>query len=75
MGSLAKVLSAAKSPQELKNRLSNFHILCFIKFTDMLSAEEFKLLCEVATSSKDVSELDHSSGWQTLQMVLKESGM
>lgn len=41
----------------------------------MLSAEEFKLLCEVATSNKDVSELDHSSGWQTLQMVLKESGM
>ncbi|GAA5804888.1 hypothetical protein HPULCUR_010397 [Helicostylum pulchrum] len=75
MKSLAKCIQAAKGPEELKNVLADFHVLCFIESTGTFSKEEFQQLCQLVTSKDgDISQLNQLNGWNTLEMVLKEAG-
>ncbi|KAG0174507.1 nuclear protein localization protein 4 [Apophysomyces sp. BC1034] len=75
MGTLSRHLTQAKSPVELKKLLADFHLLCFIRSTDILSATEFKQLCETATKAENsVEVLESMDGWKTLMIVLKEAG-
>lgn len=75
MKSLAKCIQAAKGPEELKNALADFHVLCFIESTGTFSKEEFQQLCQLVTSKDgDISQLNQLNGWNTLEMVLKEAG-
>ncbi|KAI8365715.1 NPL4 family-domain-containing protein [Blakeslea trispora] len=75
VSALSKAIRSANTPQELKSKLANFHVLCFIHFLDILSAEEFEQFCKVILSPEaDMSLLDTMNGWHTLQMIVKEAG-
>ncbi|KAF2151272.1 putative endoplasmic reticulum and nuclear membrane proteinc Npl4 [Myriangium duriaei CBS 260.36] len=72
--SLKKVLSATElSTKDGISKISDFHLLAFIRNMDVLSKDEFKTLCQVAIS-KDVSQgaaLQQTPGWATLQTILQ----
>ncbi|KAL0097607.1 NPL4 family-domain-containing protein [Phycomyces blakesleeanus] len=68
---LAKYLS--KTDGDLAQSLNDFNVLCAIKSTNVLSDEEFGLLCSIATQpGQSTFELEHTSGWKTLKMSLGE---
>ncbi|KAI8093238.1 NPL4 family-domain-containing protein [Halteromyces radiatus] len=75
IGTLGKHLLRGKSKDDLQALLSDFHVLCAIRSMDMLSREEFKIVCDIATKASDINIdiLDQLQGWQTLLMVLKEA--
>ncbi|KEQ99032.1 hypothetical protein AUEXF2481DRAFT_1853 [Aureobasidium subglaciale EXF-2481] len=53
-------------------KMSDFHALCFVHTMGVLSEDEFRLLCQVATQ-KDTSlgaALQQTPGWATLQTIL-----
>lgn len=56
-------------------KISNFHMLCYIASMEILSENEIKLLCKYAVSpSPEVaSELKASPGWATLKTIIRES--
>ncbi|CAO3614385.1 unnamed protein product [Cunninghamella echinulata] len=62
-----------KRGTDLQQSLSNFRVLCTIRSMDILSAEEFNTVCEIATKKKDINIIDQIQGWNTLMMVLKEA--
>ncbi|KAI7903927.1 NPL4 family-domain-containing protein [Cokeromyces recurvatus] len=75
LATLSKIILNAKTPEQLKAVLSDFHILCFIQSTDTLSSEEFNRLCQlIINKDEDINQLNKISGWNTLLMVLKELG-
>lgn len=76
VGSLSRYLNTADNPSELKKILSDFHVLCSIRSTNILKPQEFNKLCRIATvPEEDVNQLQQLDGWKTLMMVLKEAGM
>jgi len=57
--------------------ISDFHLLCFVRGLDVLSKEEFGLLCRLATT-RDISlgmQLAETPGWKTLLAVLDQAGI
>ncbi|KAI9013903.1 NPL4 family-domain-containing protein [Phycomyces nitens] len=70
MARLAKYL--AKAEGDLAHSLNDFNVLCAIQSTNVLSDEEFGLLCSIATQpSQGTFELEHTPGWKTLRMSLE----
>ncbi|CDS13979.1 hypothetical protein LRAMOSA06151 [Lichtheimia ramosa] len=62
------------SSGDLKQLLSDFHVLCFIRKLNMLNDDEFSVLCNVATKPDVPAEvLEQLTGWKTMTMVLKEA--
>lgn len=75
MNELSKAIHSAQSPESLKSILADFHLLCFIRSTDIMSIEDFKELCQIVTQAEgDVGKLNQINGWRTLEMLLKETG-
>ncbi|OZJ02659.1 hypothetical protein BZG36_04774 [Bifiguratus adelaidae] len=74
VASLSKLTSASSS--DLATQLSDFHLLCYIQSTGVLSKDELRLLAGAATSktTEPIEQLKASSGWETLMTVLRESG-
>ncbi|GAB5592589.1 nuclear protein localization protein 4 [Umbelopsis nana] len=75
LGQLSQRLSSCSSPADYLTALSDFHLLCFVRSSGLLSADEFNALCK-AIVDRDVSafaQLQQSGGWKTLEMVLRES--
>ncbi|EJS44772.1 npl4p [Saccharomyces arboricola H-6] len=61
----------------LHEKVSNFHLLLYINTLQILSQEEWKLLIESAVKTEweePLLKLTSSAGWQTLVMILQESG-
>ncbi|ONH68242.1 Nuclear protein localization protein 4 [Cyberlindnera fabianii] len=56
-------------------QLSNFHLLCYLFSTGILSPEEEKLAAKVATGHKleDAYLLTEQPGWQTLLTIMRSS--
>ncbi|KAI7896832.1 NPL4 family-domain-containing protein [Mucor mucedo] len=74
IASLTKCLNGAKEPTDLKKALDDFHVLCFIQSLDIFTADEFKQFCQIVTSREgDISQINNLNGWNTLQMVIKET--
>jgi nuclear protein localization family protein 4 len=59
----------------LDDALSDFHALLRIKDSDILSEDDFNLVCKVALDHKesDVQELTYSPSWRTLMTILNSS--
>lgn len=75
ISALSKCIKSASTQEGLKKVLADFHVLCFIQSTDTFSPEEFKQFCRIVTSPDgNLDELNQLSGWNTLEMVLKEAG-
>jgi nuclear protein localization family protein 4 len=76
IGTLGKHLLSGKNKGDLRALLSDFHVLCAIRSMDVLSKDEFKIVCDYATKASDntLDSLEQLQGWQTLLMVLKEAG-
>lgn len=75
MSELAKVINSADNEEALKNALADFHLLCFIQSTDIMSPEEFRELCQIVTQfNSDIKRLNELNGWKTLELLLKETG-
>ncbi|KAF7725616.1 nuclear protein localization protein 4 [Apophysomyces ossiformis] len=74
MGTLSRHLNQAKSSEDLKRLLADFHLLCFIRSMDIFSPAEFKILCETATKPDMGTEaLENTDGWKTLLILSKEA--
>ncbi|KAI9268771.1 NPL4 family-domain-containing protein [Sporodiniella umbellata] len=74
MNTLSKAIKSASSTTPLKTILADFHLLCFIQSTDIMSPEEFKELCHIVTQpEKDVNQLEQLGSWKTLETLLKET--
>lgn len=61
----------------LHEKISNFHLLLYINSLQILSPDEWKLLIESAVKNEweeSLLKLVSSAGWQTLVMILQESG-
>ncbi|KAH6646434.1 nuclear protein localization protein 4 [Truncatella angustata] len=71
-GAVAKALKTTDGQQ----KLSNFHLLCFIHNLGVLSKEEEALLCKVATNRDlaDTYQLFSTPGWQTLEAIIQSTG-
>ncbi|KAI5205645.1 nuclear protein localization protein 4 [Aureobasidium subglaciale] len=57
-------------------KMSDFHALCFVHTMGVLSEDEFRLLCQVATQ-KDTSlgaALQQTPGWKSLLTIVELSG-
>ncbi|THZ08249.1 nuclear protein localization protein 4 [Aureobasidium pullulans] len=57
-------------------KMSDFHVLCFVHTMGVLSEDEFRLLCQVATQ-KDTSlgaALQQTPGWKSLLTIVELSG-
>ncbi|RDW67710.1 nuclear protein localization protein 4-like protein [Coleophoma cylindrospora] len=65
-----------KNESNTISAVSDFHLLTFLKTMGILSPDEFKLLCKVATQQDlaDGYELLSSPGWATLQEILRSTG-
>ncbi|CAO3663438.1 unnamed protein product [Rhizopus stolonifer] len=75
MNELSKAIHSAQSSESLKTILADFHLLCFIRSTDIMSVEDFKELCQIVTQAEgDIGKLNQINGWRTLEMLLKETG-
>ncbi|CAG8433598.1 10909_t:CDS:10 [Diversispora eburnea] len=57
------------------NKVSDFHLLTFIKGSGVLDENDFLALVRLALSheEKDAIQLAQSTGWQTLVAIMKES--
>ncbi|CAG8728946.1 9859_t:CDS:2, partial [Acaulospora morrowiae] len=55
------------------NSVSDFHLLTFVKGTNVLDMNDFAALARLATSheEKDAIQLSQSAGWQTLVAIMK----
>jgi len=59
---------------QLRQLLCDFHLLCFIRSTDTLSAEEFRELCNIVIHpNEDIHKLELLNGWQTLRVLSREA--
>lgn len=69
---VAKALKTADGQQ----KLSDFHLLCFIQGMGVLSKDEQALLCRVATKHDlaDTYQLFSLPGWQTLEAIIQSTG-
>jgi nuclear protein localization family protein 4 len=76
LGQVSQRLSSCSSPEDYLTALSDFHLLCYIRSSGLLSSEEFVALCKsvVQHDVQTFAQLQQSSGWKTLDMVLRESG-
>lgn len=75
IAALAKYINLTNVPNELRNALADFHVLCFIQSTDTFTDEEFKQFCQIVINKEsDISQIYNLNGWNTLQIVLKEAG-
>ncbi|CAO3666119.1 unnamed protein product [Umbelopsis vinacea] len=75
LGQVSQRLSSCSSPEDYLTALSDFHLLCYIRSSGLLSSEEFVALCKsvVQHDAQTFAQLQQSSGWKTLEMVLRES--
>jgi len=78
IGETSEDLSDLKKQLEnlsLEDALSDFHALLRIKDSDILSEDDFNLVCKVALDHKasDVEELTYSPTWRTLMTILNSS--
>ena len=76
LGKLSQRLSSCSSSAECLTALSDFHLLCFIRSSGLLSTEEFTALCRsIMQHDLDTfTSIQQSNGWKTLETVLRESG-
>ncbi|CAG8646349.1 4275_t:CDS:10 [Acaulospora morrowiae] len=70
---LYKHLGLANSGDVHVNSVSDFHLLTFVKGTNVLDMNDFAALARLATSheEKDALQLSQSAGWQTLVAIMK----
>lgn len=83
MHALAKQLGISRSSgTELSGsfvdklqKLSDFHLLCYIASLGIVSDDEVRLLCESATKHDEgkLLQLQNSPGWATFKMIVVES--
>ncbi|CAG8491149.1 3632_t:CDS:2, partial [Acaulospora colombiana] len=71
--SLYKHLGLATSGNVHVNSVSDFHLLVFVKGTNLLDPGDFAALARLAISheEKDAIQLSQSAGWQTLVTIMK----
>ncbi|ETS86739.1 Nuclear protein localization protein 4 [Pestalotiopsis fici W106-1] len=78
MGETQQPSAVAKAlkTKDGQQKLSDFHLLCFIHNMGVLSKEEEALLCRVATKHDlaDTYQLFSMPGWQTLEAIIQSSG-
>ncbi|KAK9780806.1 putative Nuclear protein localization protein 4 [Seiridium cardinale] len=78
MGESQQYSAVAKAlrTKDGQQKLSDFHLLCFIHNMGVLSKEEEALLCRVATTHDlaDTYQLFSKPGWQTLEAIIQSTG-
>lgn len=80
LGSVASLLGMdsngnIKDQDKAVVAMSDFHLLCFLYGTSILSKDEFALLCRVATEHdlSDGFQLLSTDGWSTLMAIIQSS--
>ncbi|KAI8989414.1 NPL4 family-domain-containing protein [Pilobolus umbonatus] len=75
MAALGNYINAASNNTQLRQLLCDFHVLCYIRLTDTLTPEEFKVLCNIVLHpNENIDQLDQINGWHTLRILANESG-